>query len=503
MTRVGATVLSPDGALACFEVRQYCWHKQKFDAQLWVADLAAAAAMSDAQVAAHEHLTLLTAGAQHKFTSASNPQWSPCGKYIAFLSDRGGDDTNGTAVWIAPATGAGEARLLASFPLAVGDLEWNHDVSGLIVSASVYVDEAARGATGLAAMEATAARDKVLKADESGLDAVLFKRLPIRQWDAWLTAAMPHPFFVALVRDGTSPSGYKTTGSPAVDLISSVPTAVPSGAFGGPEDWAVSREGAVAISARPPLAPDEAWTTNRHIYLQRSLPVDGGGAWSDEEKLAEPLGMCLTEGNPGYDTTPTFSPDGTRLAWLTMAGAAYEADAVGIMLHDLRTGETRALLKAEEHFNHSPCSLQWSKDGARLLFVADIRSRASLCSVDAAKGAGPGGEGITILTTEGSHSYHGEDASGRLLVSKESLRSPAELFSLSADGHSSRPLTFFNRERLCQTALGRIGEITCIGPSGAPIQSWLIRPAGLSESEETNPTRKYPLAVIYRADAAA
>ena len=74
---------------------------------------------------AHAHLTQLTAGSQHAFSSASDPQWSPCGKYVAFLSDRGGDKTSGSAVWIAPARGPGEARLLASFPVAVSGLEWN------------------------------------------------------------------------------------------------------------------------------------------------------------------------------------------------------------------------------------------------------------------------------------------------------------------------------------------------------------------------------------------
>ena len=42
--------------------------------------------------------------------------------------------------------GTGEARLLASFPVDVGDLEWNHDAQGLVVSAAVYVDEQAPSA---------------------------------------------------------------------------------------------------------------------------------------------------------------------------------------------------------------------------------------------------------------------------------------------------------------------------------------------------------------------
>ena len=160
--RVGGAVVSPDGSLACFAVRQYSWDEKKFDNQLWIADLATAASLTDEERqygqsppsagpislsapnrceppqsrpislslaiqerAAHAHLTQLTAGSQHAFSSASDPQWSPCGKYVAFLSDRGGDKTSGSAVWIAPARGPGEARLLASFPVAVSGLEWN------------------------------------------------------------------------------------------------------------------------------------------------------------------------------------------------------------------------------------------------------------------------------------------------------------------------------------------------------------------------------------------
>ena len=140
---------------------------------------------------------------------------------------------------------------------------------------------------------------------------------------------------------------------------------MPSGAFGGSDDWALSPDGAaVAVSARPPLATDEAWTTNRHIYLQRSMP-DGGGAWGSDAptELSRPLGECLTEANPGYDTHPVWSPDGSKLAWLTMAGGDYESDAVGIRVYDMASGETSDLLEAETDFAHSPGSLHWYKAG--------------------------------------------------------------------------------------------------------------------------------------------
>lgn len=151
------------------------------------------------------------------------------------------------------------------------------------------------------------------------------------------------------------------------------------------KDWSISAQGHVAFSARPPLAPDEAWTTNRHIYLKKNHleTNDSSTSNGNDDSDDNLLGICLTSDNPGYDTNPTFSPDGNRLAWLTMAGPTYEMDAIGIRVYNLETGVTTTLLKAEEDFEHSPYSLRWSKDGQRLYFQTDMRSvlekRFALC----------------------------------------------------------------------------------------------------------------------------
>ena len=72
----------------------------------------------------------------------------------------------------------------------------------------------------------------------------------------------------------------------------------------------------VAFSARPPLASDEAWTTNRHIYLKDlPAPIDPQAAadWVAPE-FDEGLGLCISADNPGYDIHPVFSPSGDELA---------------------------------------------------------------------------------------------------------------------------------------------------------------------------------------------
>lgn len=526
-TRIGQTTISPDGRRAIFEVRQYDFSHKKFDNQLWlISDLSALSALSEESLKNHEHLQQLTSGREHGWTTANAPNFSPCGGYVAFLSNRptgnkGGGDTK-TSVWIVPVDGPGEAKLLREFPISVGDLDWSHGTgssdSGITVSASVYVDQDTKRKPEdtTEPMKRTADRDEELADDEKqgGLNAVLYKRLPIREWDRWLDSKMAHPFYFPVTKNAAGQYTCPTTTTAnntinSNDLLSGVPTAVPSGAFGGSEDWSISSLGHVAFSARPPLAEDEAWTTNRHIYLTESkttkLDQSPPSSCDDDDTTNEHLlGKCLTTLNLGFDTNPTFSPDGQRLAWLTMAGPSYESDAVGIQVYDIPSGKTTTLLKAEVDWAHSPNSLTWSKDGTKLYFGADVRSRMVVAYIDSTVGV-QDGDGITILGDQrGCTSLHGEYEGG-LLTTMQSLTMPSEIFTLSQDGTSKRQITHFNTDTVAQMSLGRSGELIYKGEKDEDVQAWLLRPAGFSEEDETESQgagkegtkKRYPLAVIY------
>ena len=126
--------LSPDGAWAAFTVKSVAPGKDGYRSSLWVA---ATDGGSDARQ--------LTIGAK---TDAS-PRWSPDGRTIAFLSDRGGvlqaggagqkpgpkeaPKEGGTQVWLLPFADGGEARQLTDLPKDVEDLAWSPDSSRLCV----------------------------------------------------------------------------------------------------------------------------------------------------------------------------------------------------------------------------------------------------------------------------------------------------------------------------------------------------------------------------------
>ena len=73
--RVGGAVVSPDGSLACFSVRQYSWDKKKFDNQLWICDLDTAASLTDEERQhVQEHPT---AGPHLALCASSGRTWWP------------------------------------------------------------------------------------------------------------------------------------------------------------------------------------------------------------------------------------------------------------------------------------------------------------------------------------------------------------------------------------------------------------------------------------------
>ena len=65
----------PDGSLACFAVRQYSWDEKKFDNQLWIADLATAASLTDEE--RQQGQSPPSAGPHLAWRPAASSGWPP------------------------------------------------------------------------------------------------------------------------------------------------------------------------------------------------------------------------------------------------------------------------------------------------------------------------------------------------------------------------------------------------------------------------------------------
>jgi dipeptidyl aminopeptidase/acylaminoacyl peptidase len=126
--------VSPDGRFAVFAVKSVAPRKDGYRSALWVAP-------ADGSCPARQ----LTLGAK----TDGNPRWSPDGRTLAFLSDRGAilqaggagerpgpaelPEDGATQAWLLPVDG-GEARQLTRLPHDVTDLTWSPDGTRLCVS---------------------------------------------------------------------------------------------------------------------------------------------------------------------------------------------------------------------------------------------------------------------------------------------------------------------------------------------------------------------------------
>jgi dipeptidyl aminopeptidase/acylaminoacyl peptidase len=444
MERLSDHQVSPDGRQVVFVVRTTDREADRGRTDLWLLDLDAAGR------AAGEPRRLTTDDA-----GDSSPRWAPDGGSILFLSTRSGS----SQVWRLPLAG-GEPSQVTDLPLDVANLLVAPDGRRLAFSLEVFVDCPTLACTA----ERLAEREKGGQASGRVYDELLF-----RHWDTWEDGRRSHLFTVALGEDG------RATGEP-VDLGRGLVADTPSVPFGGPEEIAWSPDGRTLVFAAREVGREEAWSTDFDLY---SAAADGSG-----ERVE------LTAGNPAWDSSPVFSPDGRTLAYLAMERPGYEADRWRIRLRDVASGATRDLAA---DWDRSPGGLVFSPDGRTLWTTAANVGKVSLFALDVASGAVrevvPGGHvrSPAIVPAAGGR---GGGAGYRVLFGLDSLTSPVELFSVAAAGSGLEQLTHVNREALAAVRLGDTEQLSFQGAHGDTVYAWLVKPA------DFRPGRRYPLAFL-------
>ncbi len=278
--------------------------------------------------------------------------------------------------------------------------------------------------------------------------------LMYKHWDEW-TETAPHPFLCEL-----KSSIGKLEVVNCIDLLEGTPYESPMKPFGGVEQLAWSPDGKqIAYTCRKKCGLDYAISTNSDIYLY---------------DLATGTHTNLTEGNMGYDTNPSYSPDGQWIAWQSMERDGYESDENRLMIQHLQTGERRFLTQGMET---NVDSYYW-KDNNSLVFSAVWHATAMLYEVNL--------QGERTCLTTGQYDYvPGGNIGDTYYCLRHSMREANEIFAFEAKGEV-RQLTHENDNIYSQIEMGTVVPRWQKTTDGKQMLTWIIYPPHF------DPSKKYP-----------
>ena len=350
------------------------------------------------------------------------PRWSPDGRYLTFLSDRG-DAREVDQVWLLDRTG-GEAERITDMPGGVSDHAWSPDSKRLALIVSDPDPDSS--ATSPDTSVQTTPKPIVInrfqfKEDETG----------------YLDARRDHLYLFDLA----SRKAEILTPGKYVELWPS---------------WSPDGGSIAFVSKR---RPEFDRTNNWDLYV---VEARGG---------ATPRQLTSFEG-PDMDPqwggrAPAWSPDGKQLAYVQggpLKLIYYAGQKIAVV--PSAGGPARVVTPSLDRNVLSPA---WSADGSSILFLLEEDRVTHAAKVPAAGGS------IQPLTSGRSFvSDLTVGPGGKLAVISSTPAMPAELFAV--DGRALRRLSRQNDGWLREVRLAPVEEISFKSRDGTPINGFLVRP---------------------------
>ena len=288
--------------------------------------------------------------------------------------------------------------------------------------------------------------------------------LMYKHWDEW-TETAPQPFVcdleITYYGEGERIKTAKV--NEGINILEGTAFECPMKPFGGIEQlaWNPNNE-EIAYTCRKKTGLDYAVSTNSDIYLY---------------DLRTHAHKNITADNGGYDTNPSYSPDGQWIAWQSMARDGYESDENRLMVLSLETGERRFLSRV---MDTNVDEYAWLDDTS-LVFTACWHATVQLYKVDL--------NGWTTKLTEGQHDLGlGDVTDYNIWVLGHSMRQANELYRLNLREESADlvQLTHENDNIYDQIERSTVVPRWQKTSDGKDMLTWIIYPPHF------DPNKKYP-----------
>ena len=370
--------------------------------------------------------------------SEFNPVWRPDGKRIAFLSAESGT----TQLYEMNPDGS-DRRQVSKLADDIDNFQFAPTGQRVLYTQRVKTGKDVHD----------------LYPDLPKAEARLYDDLMYRHWTEWNEFTTSHLFTQPYLNGQLTGTGKDLTPGENFD--------VPLQPFGGSEQLAYSPDGfSIAYTSKKLTGKADAVSTNSDIYLYdlRTAKTEN-----------------LSSGMNGYDVQPVFSPDGTKLLWLSMSTPGFESDRNRIVVYDLKKKQHTDLTPETELSAESPV---WSQDGRRIYFLSVTRGTEQVFELDV------NSKKIRQIT-QGQQNYGSLALAGdRFVCTKTTMSQPAEIVTVSVTDGRETKISFINKALLDKVKFGTVEERTVKTTDGKDMQVWLILPP------DFDPNKKYP-ALLY------
>ena len=202
---------------------------------------------------------------------------------------------------------------------------------------------------------------------------------------------------------------------------------------------------------------------------------DNSDVWVVSLSGGEPV--CISD-HPDSDNSPRWSPDGKTIAFI---GRNKDGDPPMLWLaRAAGEGPSTLLYPAQDLF---PSELSWAEQGKALYFNAGNHGEIHFFRLDlATRQVRPLTRGPRAVRRLSLH-----DASGTLAYLGNDFTHPDELYTARQDGSAERRLTGVNDAFLAGLTLMPVERLTYKGADGWDVDGFLVKPVGWQ------PGKSYPL----------
>jgi len=411
--RLSDVQVSPDGSKILYGVSYYSVEQNKSNRELFLMNADGTGKVQ------------LTESPQNEY----NAVWHPDGEKIVYISSASGE----LQAWVMNADGSGKTKI-SDVEGGITGLAFSPDGSKVLYTQEVQV----------------AKTTKDLHPDLDKTDGRVINELMFRHWNTWEDGAHSH-IFVA---------GFEDSFSAGTDLMPGEPYDSPKKPFGGMEEVAWTPDGkGIAYTCKKMTGVEYAFSTDSDIYF---YDLESGKTKN------------LSEGMPGYDLVPFFSPDGSKIYWHSMERAGFEADKERLFEMDLASGEKRYLTP---DFDYTPFGEIWADKGEHLYFVCAVNSEQHIFKMNV--------NSLQIeAVTEGMYDYHSVTKAGdKLICTRVDMSKPQEIYSVDPGTGEATELSFENKHLLDQLTMPKVEKRWVTTVDKQQMLVWAIYPPHFDKSK--------------------